>query len=105
MDPKVVSYVAVIAIVGPFHKGGHGCDDTIVTVCMVHIQLVLHLVRSLVHDCTVEIPGDDVQLVGRSQGRLELLPLLPAAKDAWRYTFEKKERLLVCVCEHTNCSI
>ena len=83
MDPRVVeSHMTVIAIVWPFHKGSHGCDDVIVTGCLVHIQLVLQLVRPLVHDYIVEIPGDNVQLVGRSQGHLELLLLLPAAKDA-----------------------
>ena len=77
-----------MAIVRPFHKGGHRCDDTIVTVYVVQIQLVLSLVRPLIHNST--IPGDNVQLVGRAQGRLELLPLMPAAKDVWRHTFEKK---------------
>ena len=82
MDPQVVvSYMAVITIVVPFHKGGHGCDDTIVIVCVVQIQLVLHLVRSLIHNSIKEVLGDDVQVVGRSQGSLELLPLLSTAKD------------------------
>ena len=99
MDPTVVvSHVTVIAIVGLFHKGGHGCDDIIVTVYVVHIQFVLCLVRALVHDDIVEVAGDDVQLVGRAQGHLELLPLRSVAKDAWRYPFEKRKRLLVCVC-------
>ena len=90
MDPKGVSHVAVIAtVVGSFHKGSHGCDDAIVTVYVVQIQLVLSLVRPLIRNST--IPGDDVQLVGQAQGYLELLSLMPAAKDAWRYTFEKKE--------------
>ena len=52
--------------------------------------------KSLIHNSIEEVPGDDVQLVGRSQGSLELLPLLLTAKDAWKYTFEKKESLLVC---------
>ena len=93
MDSKVVvSHMAVIAIVGPFHKGGHGCDDAIVTVYMVQIQFVLCLVRSLIHNST--IPGDDVQLIGRFQDRLELFPILPAAKDTCRYTFERKRELI-----------
>ena len=91
----VVSYMVVITIVVPFHKGGHGCDNTIVIVCMVQIQLVLHLVRSLMHNIIEEVPGDDMQLVGCSQGSLEPLPLLSTAKDALRYTFENKESLLV----------
>ena len=98
MAPRDVSHVTVVAIVGPFHKGSHGCDDAIVTGCVVHIQFVLCLVRSLIHDGVVEIPGDDVHLVGQSQGCLELLPLWSAIKEAWRYNFEKKERLLMCVC-------
>ena len=85
-------------IVGPFHKGGHGCDDVIATIYVVHVQFVLCLVRSLVHDDIVEGAGDDAQLVGRTQGHLELIPLLGTAKDAWRYPFEKKEKLLVHVC-------
>ena len=84
MDSTVVSHVAIIAIVGPFHKGSHGCDDVIVTIYMVHVQFVLCLVRSLLHDDIVEITGDDALLVGRAQGHLELLPLLGSAKDAWR---------------------
>ena len=80
----------------PFHKGGHGCNNTIVIVCIVQIQFVLHLVRSLVHNSIEEISRDDVQLVGRSQGSLELLPLPSTSKDTLRYTFEKKESLLVC---------
>ena len=70
------SYMAVITIVVPFHKGGHGCDYTIVIVCVVQIQLVLHVVRSLIPNSIEEVPGDDMQLVGRSQGSLKLLPLL-----------------------------
>ena len=44
MNPQVVvSYVTVIAIVAPFHKSGHRCDDTIVIVCVVQIQFVFTL--------------------------------------------------------------
>ena len=100
----VVSHMAIMAIVGLFHKGGHGCDDVIATVYVVHVQFVLCLVRSLVHDDVVVGAGDDAQLVGRAQGILEMIPLLGTAKYAWRYPFEKKEKLLVhasmrvCVC-------
>ena len=97
MTPQVVvSYMTVITIVVPFNNGGHGCDDTIVIVYMVQIQLVLHLVRSLIHNSIEEVPGDDVQLVGSSHGSWALLPLLPTTKDALKYTFQKKESLLVC---------
>ena len=57
-----------MAIVGPFHKVGHGCDDIIATVYVVHVQFVLCLVRSLVHDDIVEVAGDDTQLVGSGPG-------------------------------------
>ena len=100
MTPQVVvSYVTVIAIVVPFHKGRHGCDDTILIVCMVYIQFVLHLAKSLVQNGIEKVPGDDVQRVGRAQGHLEMLPLLSATKVALRHTFEKKKRL-VCVREN-----
>ena len=93
MTPQVVvSDLTVIAIIDPFHKGGHGCNNTIVIVCVVQIQFVLHLVRSFIHDRIEEVPGDEVQLVGRAQGCLELLPLLSAANDALRHTFEKKRK-------------
>ena len=72
----VVSHLAIMAIVEPFHKGGHGCDDIIATIYVVHIQFVLCLVRSLVHYDVVEGAEDDAQLVGRTQGCLKLIPLL-----------------------------
>ena len=91
MDPQVVvSYMTVITIVGPFYKGSDGCDDIIVIVCVVQIQIVLHLVRSLIHNSIEEVSGEDMQLVGNSQGSWEVLPLLLPAKDALRYTFEKR---------------
>ena len=62
---------------------------------VVHVQFVLCLVGSLVYNGIVEVPGDDVQLVGWAQGHLGLLPLRSAAKATLRYTFETKESLLV----------
>ena len=61
---------------------------------VVHVHFVLCLVGSLVHNGIEEVPGYDVQLVGWTQGCLELLPLRSATKDAWGDTFEKKESLL-----------
>ena len=85
--------MAVITLVVPLNKGRHGCEDTIVIVCVVQIQLVLHLVRSLIHNSIEEVSRDDMQLVGQFQGSLELLPLLSTTTDALRCTFEKKESL------------
>ena len=50
---------------------------------------------SLIDDAIEEVPGDDVELVDRAQGCLELLPLQSATQDAFRDTFEKKESLFV----------
>ena len=61
---------------------------------MVHIQFVLCLVGSLIDDRIEVVPGDDVELVGRAQGCLELFPLRSAAQDACRDTFEKKREVI-----------
>ena len=92
MTPQVVvSHMAIITIVDPFYKGGHGSDHAIIIVCVLHIPFVLCLVMSLVHNSSVEVPGDDVQVVGQAQRCVELLPLWSATKDAVRDTFGKKE--------------
>ena len=71
MTPQVaVPYVAIVAIVVSFYKGGHRGNHAIVIVRVVNIQFVLRLVGSLIDNGVEEIPGDDVQLVGR-------------ARDAW----------------------
>ena len=90
----VVSNVTIMAIAVPFYKGGHGGNHAIVILRVVHEQFVLCLVGSLVDDSVEVVPGDDVELVGRAQGRLELLPVRSASQDACRDTFEKKESLL-----------
>ena len=93
VDPKViVTHVAIMTIVCSFHKGFHGGDDVVVIAYVVQIQFVLNLVRSLILNST--IPGDNVQLVSRSQGHLESVPLSLPAWDTWRHTFEKKRDII-----------
>ena len=57
MTPRVVvSHVAVITILGLFYKGRHGSDHAIMIARVVHMQFVLHLVRSIIHNGIVEVP-------------------------------------------------
>ena len=96
VNPRVVvSHVPIITIVVPFYKGWHGGNHAIVIVCVVHIQFVLRLVVSLIDNRIEVVPGADVELVGRPQGRLELLPLRSAAQDAFGDTFEKNIYILL----------
>ena len=84
MTPQViVSNMACVTVVDPFHKGWHAGNHRVVLLGVIQVQFVGYIVGSLKDNSVEEVSGHNNELVGRAKGCLELGPFFPSTNTDW----------------------